>query len=198
MHFIMWISVTFTLGSLIYYGVCRIIMMWCGCTLHEARVKIRSFLTDNYEYDISEDNSFINDVWLNVKNIIGKQRFAQLISISQAALYTPLLYGGRNCGMRYVAISMYINDDNEKQILQTVLHNVAVNYLKANCFTDEILIEWKYRDDLKMSVLQISYAATDKEQQMLIMAKQTICNNIIAKNTDVIDTDDNEDLNGNE
>lgn len=198
MRFIMWISAAFALSNLIYYGVCRIIMLWCGCTLHEARIKIHSFLTDEYEYDISEDNYFINDAWQSIKNIIGNKRFAQLISLSQAALYTPLLYGGRNCGVRYVAISLYINDDNEKQILQTVLHKISVNYLKANGCTGEVLMEWKYREDLRMPVLQISYAATDKEMQMLVMAKQTICNNIVTKNTDVIDTDDTEDLNGNE
>ena len=195
MEFIMWISVSFLLCIICYYVVCRIIMLWCGCNMHTAMTKVHNFINGEKGYAFNEDFGFANDVWTNIKQIIGEKRFGQLVDLSQTAIYTPLMYFGEHCGLHYIALSVYYENENEKEIIKNVISNLVRQYLQVHGYTDEILSDWIYRDDLRMPVLRIKYAVSDNEKRVMLLTKQHQCQDIITINTDVIDTDDTEDLN---
>ncbi|MGN0665743.1 MAG: hypothetical protein ACI4KF_04380 [Huintestinicola sp.] len=195
MEIILWISVVFIICTISYYVVCRIIMMWCGCNLHTAMIKVHNFLNGEHEYAFNEDAGFADDVRTNIRNIIGDKRYNQLIDLSQTAILTPLMYFGDHCGLHYIAISVYYDNDNEKQIIQAVISNLTKQYLQVHGYTDDILIDWLFRDDLKMPVLRIKYAMTDDEKRIMAIMKQSKVHDVITINTNVIDTEDSEDLN---
>ena len=91
-------------------------------------------------YAFNEDVGFAHDIWINIRNIVGEKRYNQLIDLSKTAILTPLMYFGEHCGLHYVAISVYCNDENEKHIIQNVISNVVKQYLQVHGCTDEILV----------------------------------------------------------
>lgn len=115
-------------------------MLWCGCNLNEAMAKVHNFINNEQGYAFNEDVGFAHDIWINIRNIVGEKRYNQLIDLSKTAILTPLMYFGEHCGLHYVAISVYCNDENEKQIIQNVISNVVKQYLQVHGCTDEILV----------------------------------------------------------
>lgn len=195
MKIIIWISALFAMCTLGYYVVCRIIMVCCGCNMHKAMRKIHNFFFEKSDYSLADDDGFCVDVWQNIAHIIGETRYKQLQEIAQTAIFTPLLHFGKHCGLHFIAISLYCKDDNEKQIIETVITNLVRMYLQVHQLSVEIIAEWTKRNDLKMSVLKISYAMDDEEQRVLGIMKHAKQQQIITVNSgEVIDTNDDKDL----
>ncbi|MCM1060308.1 MAG: hypothetical protein NC452_08435, partial [Eubacterium sp.] len=180
---------------LIFYGVCHIIKLWTGCNNDEAVAKLHNFINGTVMYSFYNDMGFINNIYENIKNIIGEKRFEQLVRLSKTAISTPLIFFGENSGLPYIAISLFYADENEKQIIETVLINLITQYLRIYGYYELTLVNWKERFDLKMPVLEIRYARTREEQRILDIGLQNNRQTIISVNNDVIDDTDSDDLN---
>lgn len=185
----------FVLAIICYYGACHIIKLWTGCNNSEAEVKLHNFFNGTIQYSFCNDVGFANTIWDNIRNVIGDKRYNQLVQLSQTAISTPLLSFGENSGLPYIAISIFYVDDNEKQILESVLTNVVTMYLKTYGFNKSILANWKRRYDLNMPYFEVRYAQTQEEKRILNIELQNNQQNILAINTEVMDDEDNEDLN---
>lgn len=189
------ILLLFILAIFSYYAVCHIIKLWTGCNDLEAVVKIHNFINGNAVYSFENDFGFENAVCENIRNIIGDKRYDQLIKLSQTAISTPLLSFGYYSGLPYIAISMYYEDDNEKQVLENILTNLVRSYLRIYGYGTNILVDWKIRPDLKMPYLLIRYACTKEEKRIIEMTLQTSIKSIIDTNTDITDDTESDDLN---
>ncbi|QUI21567.1 hypothetical protein HZI73_04340 [Vallitalea pronyensis] len=148
------------------------------------------------QYSFSNDVGFDNDVWENVKNIVGEKRFKQLINLSKTAINTPLLCFGVNSGLPYIAISVYYEDEHEKRVLENVLSNLVRGYLKIYGFNTHILVNWKTRHDLRMPYLLIRYARIREEKRILDIGLENDRERIITRNKVVKDHTEAEDLDG--
>lgn len=184
----------FITGIAGYYGVCHIIKLWTGCNSHEAGTKLHNFINGKFPIQFNNDIGFSNDVWENVKNIIGDKRYEQLVKLSQTAIETPLLSFGENSGLPYISISLYYKDQNEKCLIENVLSNLVVKYLRIYGFNTQILVDWKVRYDLKMPFLEIRYARTPEEQNILTFCQRNTQQSIMAKNSAIIDDTEEDDL----
>lgn len=179
-----------------FYVACYVIKLWTGCDDSEAVVKLHNFINGKVRYSFANDIGFANDVWENIKNIIGEKRFQQLVNLSNTAINTPLLSFGENSGLPYIAISLYYEDENEKQVIGNVLSNLVVRYLKIYGYDLRILVEWKVRYDLNMPFIEIRYARTMDEQRILNIGLQNNRKSIIGRNSAIIDDTEDEDLDG--
>lgn len=179
-----------------YYLVIHIIKMWTGCDTNEATRKLQNFVNGKAHYNLSNDSTFVNDIWCNVQNIIGEKRFKQLVDISNTMIDTPLLYFNDNAKIPTINISLYITDDNEKQILENILVNVVKNYLRMYSYSTYVFVEWLVRYDLNMPYLQISYARTTEEKEALRVYLNSYQKNILDQNNDLQDDTEEVDLNG--
>lgn len=194
MNMVFSLVIIFIVLILAYYAVCHIIKIWTGCDYNGAVTKLHNFINGKAVYSINNDLGFANDVWDNIKNIIGDKRFEQLLRLSQTAISTPLLSFGFNSGLPYIAVSLYYADDNEKHVIETVIVNLVTQYLKIYGYYHLTLVNWKKRGDLNMPVLQIRYARTREEKNILDIGLQNNRQSIIAVNTNVTDDTDSEDL----
>lgn len=179
----------------LYYATCHIIKLWTGCDDEEAIVKIQRFFNGTAMYSFNNDFGFINNVSENIKNIIGDKRFEQLIKLSKTAISMPLIFFGVNSGLPYVAISVYYKDENEKQVIESIMINLVTQYLRMYGYCNLTLVDWTERPDLKMPVLEIKYAHTREEEKILNIRLQNNMQSIIAVNNSIIDDTDSEDLN---
>lgn len=178
----------------LYYATCHILKLLTGCDDEEAVAKIQRFFNGTAMYSFNNDYGFINNVSENIKNIIGEKRFEQLINLSKTAIYMPLIFFGENSGLPYVAISVYYKDENEKQVIENIMINLVIQYLKMYGYCNLTLVNWTERPDLKMPVLEIKYARTREEKRILDINLQNDRKNIIDLNTDITDDDDGDDL----
>lgn len=179
-----------------YYAVCHIIKLWFGCNDNEASTKLHNFLNGKAQYQFYNDIGFANDVWENVKNIIGDKRFEQLVKLSNTAISTPLLSFGENSGLPYIAVSLYYLDANEKLVLENIITNLVKNYLQIYGYNVQILVDWKVRYDLNMPFLQIKYARTQEEQRLLDIGIRNNQQVIVSRNSIITDDTETEELYG--
>lgn len=179
-----------------YYVACHIIKLWFGCNDNEASMKLHNFLNGKIQYQFYNDIGFANDVWGNVKNIIGDKRFEQLVKLSNTAISTPLLSFGENGGLPSIAVSLYYQDANEKLVLENIITNLVKYYLKIYGYNEEILVDWKVRYDLNMPFLQIRYARTQEEKRLLDIGIRNNQQVIVSKNCVITDDTETEELDG--
>lgn len=69
-----------------FYTVCHIIKLWTGCNYNEAVSKLHNIMNGKVQYQFCNDMGFANEVWKNVRNIIGDKRYQQLVYISNTAI----------------------------------------------------------------------------------------------------------------
>lgn len=195
MNTVFTLIIIFILIILAYYGVVHIIKLWTGCDEEEAVAKLHNLINGKAVYSFENDFGFENAVSENIRNIIGEKRYNQLIKLSKTAISTPLLSYGYYSGLPYIAISLYYEDDNEKQVLENILTNLVYSYLRIYGYNTNILVDWKIRPDLKMPYLLIRYARTKEEQRIIEVTLQNGVKSIIDTNTDVTDDTEDDDLN---
>lgn len=179
----------------LFYAACHMIRLWTGCTTDEAVQKIHRFVTGRAQYHFCDDTGFANEVWSNVRNIIGDKRFQKLLNLSNTAISFPLLTHGINGGLPYVAISVFYTDDNEKQVLESVLVNLVRGYLERYGYGTNISVKWRTRYDLRMPMLVIEYARTEEEKRILAICLKANQKKIVKQYTPVTDDTEDEDLN---
>lgn len=178
-----------------FYVVCHIVKIWTGCDTDEAVKKIHNFINGTANIDFTTDVGFIEEIWTNVRNVIGDTRFNQLVKLSNSSIGTPLLSTGYNSGLPYIAVSVYYADEGEKQRLESVLTNVVSRYLHIFGYDTRVLTNWKKRYDLDMPLLELRYVKT-KEQKLILDEVQRNCRDeIITRNIDILDKTEEVDLN---
>lgn len=75
---------------LAYYGVIKLIGIWTGCSSNEAVTRLQRFVNGIPNYRFGEDSGLQNEIWENVKKVIGDKRYQQLVALSTTAISTPL------------------------------------------------------------------------------------------------------------
>lgn len=194
LELVLGIIIIFVVVVALYYGVCHIIRIWTGCDFEQATTKLHNYFNGTITYDFTNDNSFVDAVWFNVQNIIGIKQFEQLKRLSNTAIGTPLLTFTVYGGLPAINICTYCNNDSDKQRLETVLTNLVKTYLHTYGYDSTILVEWKMREDLQLPYLQIRYARTKAERQLIASNLMYEQQSIIDKNSTLIDDTDEEDL----
>ncbi len=187
-----------------YYVAVFVVKFLTGYSDSEASNVIHNFVrkhifNDNTSiYSLETDFDYRNKVEEDVKNIIGETRFNQLIDLNKTAMSQYTLSFGDNSGLPYVAISVMYNNDNEKQRLETILCNLTRNYLIMHNCSNQMLVNWKTNTELLLPCLEIRYARTSEEQELIKNTLKISQQKIITVNSPVIDTDDDENLTDDE
>lgn len=198
MSLLLHIIVLFIIAIGGYYAVCYVIKLWTNCDFNEAQNKLHAIINGNINLDFENDSGFAEEVWQNVRNIIGEKRFQQLYKLSVSYIGTPLLSYGFNSGLPYIAVSLLDIEENEKKRIEAVLVNLTRTYLKKYGFDMRLLVDWKQRYDLDMPFLELRYAKTKEQRKIIDLVQSHNREEVIAKNSPVYDEelersdDDNE------
>lgn len=178
-----------------FYVTCFIIRLWTGCTWPEAFVRLYNFCNGKATYTFSNDSSFTNEILENIRHIFGEKRFQRWMALSNTTVSVPFLQFGESGELPFIAISLFYDDENEREILQAVLTNVVQKYLKVYGYPTKILINWSERSDLKLPLLIFKYARSQREKRILdinMNYKQELLN---LQNIPLYDDEDTEELN---
>lgn len=177
-----------------FYLVVKIIKLWTGLTTQEAIAKIQAFFSGAPQHTLTTDCGFVEEIWGNVKNVIGESQFKQLQDLSKTQIMQPLLFFGEQSKLPFIGVSIYCTDDNQKQILEHILSNIVKKYLAIYGYSTEAITLWKMRNDLNMPVLIVRYARTPEELRILHILLQQQQANIVTKNSEIVDDTEEECL----
>ena len=182
-------------GSIaLYYLVIHVIRRWTGCDNAEAEQKLHNFFNGKILYSFANDEGFKNDVWNNIRSIIGDKRFEQLCRLSQTPIDTHLLIFGHSRGLPYIAITVPYANNSEKQIIESVLTTLVKRYLQIYGYNIRVITDWKTRYDLNMPYLEIRYATNKEENRIMNIVLQNMQRTIIYQNSAITDDEDENDL----
>lgn len=160
-----------------FYSIVLLIMLWTGCSQDEAQKmlqkKLWNALQKKATTDLSADSGFVNEVNFNLSNVLGEQRYKQLVDLNNTMISPPLLYFGTEGCVPFVGFSVFYTDENEKTVLQSILTNITQKYLRLHGYTCMTETAWGRRSDLKMPVFKVFYARNHNEENTLnIMREQ--------------------------
>lgn len=185
----------FAVAVAIYYGICHLIRLFAGCDFEEASTKLHNYFNGTVTYSFENDSGFANAVWENVHNVIGDKAFERLTKLANTAIGIPFLSFTKNGELPTICICVFYKDENEQQLLKTILTNLVRSYLKTYGCPDELLAEWKMCNNPQIPYLEIRYAKTKKERQILHTILMCEQQKIVAQNSTLVDDTDEEDLN---
>ena len=171
-------------------------MLWTGCNSTQAQKRLHNLINGKVQLKIESDMGLANEIWDNVKKIIGDDRFKQLQALNTTAIYFPLLFFGIEGKTPYIAVSVYYKDNAEHKVLENVIKNVVIRYLQSYGYCTTILTTWKQREDLQMPYLEIKYSRDDEEWNALSIQIRERQNAIAIRNKPIKDNTEDEDLNG--
>ena len=86
LQLIVYIIAGFSICVIINLGVIKLIRMWTGCSDNEAVAKLQRFVNGTPVYRIEEDIGLQNEIWENVKKVIGEKRYNQLVDLNSTAI----------------------------------------------------------------------------------------------------------------
>ena len=175
-----------------YDIVLSCLMNWRGMSKLEAENTIHRWANRTARYDFTNDERFIRDMWFSVESVIGSQRFAQLLDLSN----TINLYARGCSGLSYVAICTFYTDDSEKRRLETSLSQVVKEWLEINEYDTRVLTYWRKRTDFDIPYLELCFAKNENQARILNNILALNRKKIIARNSDVIDDTEDVDLFG--
>ena len=179
----------------IFYILCHLIKIWTGCSTNEAVAKIHNFMNGKIEYKLCQDTNFEAEICESIQSIIGDNRFEKILRLNQLNISPPLLFFEDGNGrLPSIGVSVFYDDDNEKNMLANIITNIVRKYLQLYGWSTQVLIEWKTRPDLKMPYLYIRYARTAREQEIMKIELQNRRKKIISQHTPVLDETEGDDL----
>lgn len=195
LYLALFLAAILILGAGSFYTACFIVKLWTGCTMEQAGRKIHNRINGKVVYSFPTDAGFAEEVWENIRSIIGEVRFQELWKLSNTKIDRPLLcFGVKRC-LPYIAISVYCNDNNEKCVIRNVVKNIVELYLNLYGYGIQTLTNWSFRYDLAMPVLYIYYFRNETEKRTFDKLLEYIQKKTKDKNNDIHDDTEGDDLN---
>jgi len=185
---------------IIYFLAVRILMLYNKCSEEDAKKKIASWIQENVsgsqkidkDSDSILDAGLIDEIWTRIRLVLGEAIYNQLLKL--AGLGTVLFSENYHSGLPCILISLIYTNDSDKQRIQTALTDIIKERLVPPEYDNRYLVDWRNRSDLDMAVLEIRYAKSEAQRQILDNVIERSRANIVARNAPVIDDTEEVDL----
>lgn len=144
-----------------------IIRLVTGVSKEQALDMVHGFFTQTEPYHIFSDGWLIYELNEIILNVIGETRYDELVKLTN----NQVIINGYGSGLPYIGIVIFFQDDNEKMRIQHIIVNKIKQYLEIHGLCIDVVVDWKFNNDLKVPVLMIRFAESEEEN---IVLKRTI------------------------
>lgn len=190
MELVLWFFAIITVLIGGYFLIRFVIKLYTGCNNQQADKRIQRFFNGTASTSIVNDSMLIADIELTIKSVIGDNRYDKLIRLNSVQLNQPLLFFVAMGAVPYLVITVPYEDDNERAVLENAVCNVFIGYLTLYGYSDRIIVEWGFRNDVKMPYLRLGYAMTAEQEKSLNSYLENKHNTMVGNSGDI--TDDSE------
>lgn len=150
-----------------YYLIRFVVKLYTGSNNAQADKCIQHFFNGTTPTSIVNDSMLIDKIQNAIKAVIGDDRYNQLIQLNSVQLKPPLLFFVTTGAVPYLVITVSYKDDNERAVIENSIRIVFISYLKMYGYSEQIIVEWGFREDIKMPYLCLGYS-TNAEQEKAI------------------------------
>ena len=173
-----------------YYLIRFVVKLYTGSNNAQADKRIQRFFSGTVPTSIVNDSMLIADIENTIKAVIGDNRYDKLIRLSSVQLNQPLLFFVTMGVVPYLVITVPYEDDNERAVLENAVCNIFIGYLKMYGYSERLIVEWGFRNDIKMPYLRLGYAMTAEQEKSLNSYLENKHNTMVGNSGDI--TDDSE------
>ena len=191
MELVLWFFAIITVLIGGYFLIRFVIKLYTGCNNQQADKRIQRFFNGTASTSIVNDSMLIADIELTIKSVIGDNRYDKLIRLNSVQLNQPLLFFVAMGAVPYLVITVPYEDDNERAVLENAVCNVFIGYLKMYGYSERLIVEWGFRNDIKMPYLRLGYAMTAEQERAMNSYLENKRDTLIGNYGDI--TDDSED-----
>lgn len=191
MELVLWFFAIITVLIGGYFLIRFVIKLYTGCNNQQADKRIQRFFNGTASTSIVNDSMLIADIENTIKSVIGDNRYEKLIRLSSVQLIQPLLFFVTMGAVPYLVITVPYEDDNERAVLENAVCNVFIGYLKMYGYSERLIVEWGFRNDIKMPYLRLGYAMTAEQERAINSYLENKRDTLIGNYGDI--TDDSED-----
>lgn len=191
MELVLWFFAIITVLIGGYFLIRFVIKLYTGCNNQQADKRIQRFFNGTASTSIVNDSMLIADIENTIKSVIGDNRYDKLIRLSSVQLNQPLLFFVTMGVVPYLVITVPYEDDNERAVLENAVCNVFIGYLKMYGYSERLIVEWGFRNDIKIPYLRLGYAMTAEQERAINSYLENKRDTLIGNYGDI--TDDSED-----
>ncbi|MBQ9248633.1 MAG: hypothetical protein IJ171_08635 [Ruminococcus sp.] len=191
MELVLWFFIILIVLIIGYFLIRFVIKLYTGCNNQQADKRIQRFFNGTASTSIVNDSMLIADIENTIKSVIGDNRYEKLIRLSSVQLNQPLLFFVTMGVVPYLVITVPYEDDNERAVLENAVCNVFIGYLKMYGYSERLIVEWGFRNDIKMPYLRLGYAITAEQERAMNSYLENKRDTLIGNYGDI--TDDSED-----
>ena len=190
MELVLWFFAIITVLIGGYFLIRFVIKLYTGCNNQQADKRIQRFFNGTASTSIVNDSMLIADIELTIKSVIGDNRYDKLIQLNSVQLSQPLLFFVTMGVIPYLVVSVPYEDDNEKTVIENSVCSVFIRYLTMYGYSDRIIVEWGFRNDIKMPYLRLGYSTNDEQEKAINSYLENKRDTLIGNYGDI--TDDSE------
>lgn len=190
MELVLWFFAIITVLIGGYFLIRFVIKLYTGCNNQQADKRIQRFFNGSASTSIVSDSMLIADIENTIKSVIGDNRYEKLIRLSSVQLNQPLLFFVTMGVVPYLVITVPYEDDNERAVLENAVCNVFIRYLIMYGYSQRLIVEWGFREDIKMPYLRLGYSTNDEQEKSLNSYLENEHNTLVGNCGDI--TDDSE------
>lgn len=191
MELVLWFFAIITVLIGGYFLIRYVVKLYTGCNNQQADKRIQRFFNGTASTSIVNDSMLIADIENTIKSVIGDNRYDKLIRLSSVQLNQPLLFFVTMGVVPYLVITVPYEDDNERAVLENAVCNVFIGYLKMYGYSERLIVEWGFRNDIKIPYLRLGYAMTAEQERAINSYLENKRDMLIGNYGDI--TDDSED-----
>lgn len=191
MELVLWFFIILIFLIISYFLIRFVIKLYTGCNNQQADKRIQRFFNGTASTSIVNDSMLIADIENTIKSVIGDNRYDKLIRLSSVQLNQPLLFFVTMGVVPYLVITVPYEDDNERAVLENAVCNVFIGYLKMYGYSERLIVEWGFRNDIKIPYLRLGYAMTAEQERAINSYLENKRDMLIGNYGDI--TDDSED-----
>lgn len=190
MELVLWFFIILIVLIIGYFLIRYVITLYTGCDNRQADKRIQRFFNGTAPTSIVNDSMLIADIELTIKSVIGDNRYDKLIRLNSVQLNQPLLFFVAMGAVPYLVITVPYEDDNERAVLENAVCNVFIGYLKMYGYSERLIVEWGFREDIKMHYLRLGYSTNAEQERAINSYLENKHNTMVGNSGDI--TDDSE------
>ena len=191
MELVLWFFAIITVLIGGYFLIRYVVKLYTGCDNRQADKRIQRFFNGTASTSIVNDSMLIADIELTIKSVIGDNRYDKLIQLNSVQLNQPLIFFVTMGVVPYLVITVPYEDDNERAVMENAVCNVFIGYLKMYGYSERLIVEWGFREDIKMPYLRLGYSTNAEQEKSINSYLKNKRDTLIGNYGDI--TDDSED-----
>ena len=151
----------------IYAFAVFIVSIICGVSFKEALKKVRGFMNSKPIASIENDASILEDIYKNIKIILGNQEFNSMTQKFNLCFEYPPSGVCLTSIIPYFYVSCSYSDEEQKMIIEKTVIRILKYHLKLYGYSENVISTWSIHCETQLPMLLLYFSRNEDEIKRL-------------------------------